>query len=143
MTIATEAAVGLAIPDAVARELTTPRQVIDHLATRLPSVETVGCRTRRAFYRVQGAMARRFDRVPTTLTPDTPIAEVLPASARDSHWRQLGAELGADSWPRFRDATRVGRHFGWGLSMPDDVARYLALQPAAEVPPHAKRGSRK
>jgi acyl carrier protein len=132
LVIATEAAFGIAIPDAIARELTTPRRVIDYLTVRLPTAETSGCLTQRAFYRLRGAMARRFERPPTTLVPETRIAEVLPPNAPESHWRQLGAELGADRWPKFREARWLGRYFDAGPSTLGDTAAYLATwYPAA------------
>lgn len=137
LTIATETAFGLAIPDAVARELTTPRQVIDYLASRLPSAEDAGCLSQRAFYRLRSVIARRFERSPGTLTPDTRIAEILPAHVPDNYWRQVGVELGADDWPKFREATWIGRRFGLGPSTLGEAARYLARwYPAAVKGPN-------
>jgi hypothetical protein len=138
LTIATEAAFGIAIPDAVACELTTPRQVIDYLAARLPPAESDGCLTQRAFYRLRSAMARRFERAPKALTPDTRIVDVLPPNAPGTRWRQLGAELGADRWPTFREGRWIGRYFDLGPSTLGDVARYLATTyPAAVKGPDA------
>jgi hypothetical protein len=132
LVIATEAAFGVAIPDAVAAELDTPRKVIDYLQSRLATSDTPDCLSQRAFYRIRGAVMQRFERSRDSLAPDTRIGDVLPHSGAEAHWRQLGAELGADQWPKWRDASWLRRQLGTGPATLGDLANQLArTNPAA------------
>ena len=140
LVIATEAAFGVAIPDAVAAELDTPRKVIDYLQSRLATSDTPDCLSQRAFYRIRGAVMQRFERSRDSLAPDTRIGDVLPHSGAEAHWRQLGAELGADQWPKWRDASWLRRQLGTGPATLGDLANQLArTNPAAAAPMSSAR----
>jgi len=133
LVIATEAAFGIAIPDDVAATLETPRKVIDYIEARLEHSSTSDCLTQLAFYRVRSAVARRFDRPPRSLTPRTRVASLLPDRGGETQWKQLGAELGADHWPKWRDASWLRRQFHLGPATLSDTSRYLAERYPAAV----------
>lgn len=134
LVIATEAAFGIAIPDADASTMDTPRKVIDYLEARLAKADNgADCLSQRAFYRVRTAVARRFEKARNALAPTTPIRDVLSTTGADTQWRQLGAELGADYWPKWRDASWLRRQLGSGPATLGDVANFLATSYPAAV----------
>lgn len=133
LVIATEAAFGIAISDDVVATLDTPRKVIDYLEVRLEPSSASDCLTQLAFYRVRSAVARRFDRPPRSLTPRTPVASLLPERGGETQWSQLGAELGADHWPKWREANWLRRRFKVGPATLGDTSRYLAERYPAAV----------
>lgn len=134
LVIATEGAFGIAIPDAAASTMDTPRKVIDYLEARLTTADAAAeCLSQRAFYRVRAAVARRFEKERISLRPTTAIVDVLPPTGADTQWRQLGAELGADYWPKWRDASWIRRQLGTGPATLGDVATFLATSYPAAV----------
>jgi hypothetical protein len=133
LVVATEAAFGIAIPDDAARTMDTPRKVIDYLEARLAVAATADCLSQRAFYRIRAAVARRFEKARNSLVPTTPIADVLPATGAGTQWRQLGAELGADHWPKWRDASWIRRQLGSGPATLGDLATFLSTSYPAAV----------
>jgi hypothetical protein len=131
-TLAIEESFGLYLPEADAVRLTTPGQVIDYLAARLPPAATPQCLDQLAFHQVRRAAMHVLDKPRHVLNPDTPWKEVLLPEHRRRQWQLIGQVVGLPRWPRLTP---------WG-TLPKDVqsmggtARFLAMRC-----PNAVKGS--
>jgi hypothetical protein len=126
-TLALEATCGIAIPDAAAERLKTPKDVVDYLQDRLPSADTATCLSRRAFYTVRAATAQVTGHRPEMLTPSTPWSAVLPAERPKRAWKLIGqtGRLGAwPGWPWWRSHSPATGTLG-------QTAATLSQEPAA------------
>jgi hypothetical protein len=97
-----EEAFGLRIPDDVATSLTTPRQLINYLHSRLPQSQEPRCLSQRAFYAVRRELAHQVHLPPAPLRPTTELLAVLPADNAQAAWVAVGESLGYPQWPRVR-----------------------------------------
>jgi hypothetical protein len=106
-----EEAVGVRIPDDVAQSLTTPRQVIDYLYSKLPHSTWNPCLSQRASYRLRKTLAARCV-VPTkTLRPATELLGVLPSDNPQEAWAEVGHALKISRWQPLRGRGWFARIF--------------------------------
>ena len=99
LVMAWEEAFGVEIPDTVAAQLTTPREVIDYLAAQLGASRQPACLTHRGFHRLRRVLTTRFGIARSEIRPATSLDQVLPSAQRRSAWQALGADVGAAQWP--------------------------------------------
>jgi hypothetical protein len=98
--LAVEDAFELEIPDPVAATLTTPRRLIDYLATQLPMRDGAVCLTQHTFYRLRELARAELGLSRHVIRPTTPLAPLFPAGERSPEWNALRTRLGARHWPR-------------------------------------------
>src|SRR5262245_14523910 len=120
--MATEETFGIAIPDEVAERLLTPRDLVDYVASQVPTIPSPECATQRLFYRLRRgfraqipALARRFD-------PDTPLREIIDKDQWPRLWSAVRRSVGEPTWPEtvpwpglLRDGPRTVRQLIWHL----------------------------
>ena len=129
--ISVEDAFGIEIADGDAARMRTPRDVIDHLAGRLPAAAAPDpvsprCLTQRAFYRLRAAVSTRA-RVPrSAVTPGTRLRDLVPERGRKDAWKTLQADLGAARWPPYSEPGLLSRAFAHRPTDLGGVAQYLA-----------------
>jgi hypothetical protein len=98
--LAIEQRFNLRIPDADAVRITTPRKLIDYLASRLGATRDPGpCLTQRAFYRVRYAFARGLGVPRDAVHPRRALAALVPTETRRASWERLQAANGVADWP--------------------------------------------
>lgn len=127
--LAAEEAFQIAIPDALAEQMLTPRQVVDYVFARLGAADDPSCLEQRAFYRLRRATMRVFQAPRSAVIPNTPWAELLPSRDRRHNWRLLHQATGTPQWPRLTL---------WGKIPPEvatvgGTARYLATEATAAL----------
>ncbi len=101
--MAWEESFGIAITDAEAGKLLTPRMATDLIYHKLIAVAVPGpggCLTQRAFYRLRSALRTALDIPAKQIHPDTSLDTLLPAGRRREQWRTLQAHVGVESFPK-------------------------------------------
>jgi hypothetical protein len=98
--LAAEEAFQIAIPDAAAEQMLTPRHVVDYVFARLGAADDPSFLEQRAFYLLRRASMRVFQAPRSLVTPATPWGEILPPLDRRHNWRVLHQATGTPQWPR-------------------------------------------
>jgi hypothetical protein len=98
--LAVEDAFELEIPDSVAATLTTPRHLIDYLASQLPMREGSACLKQHTFYRLRELTRAELGLSLHVIRPTTPLGPLFPAAERSPEWSSLRTRFGARHWPR-------------------------------------------
>ncbi|HEV8188339.1 MAG TPA: hypothetical protein VGP83_11335 [Pyrinomonadaceae bacterium] len=99
LTIRFEDAFGVAIPDKVASDITTPREVTEYLVTQLNVGRRTSCISQQAFYRL------RRELLPLTKTqrgefrPTVMLSQLFPADARKEVWNEARSQIGVSVLP--------------------------------------------
>ena len=106
-----EASFGLTIPDPVARDWRTPRDVISYFRARLPRAETAACLSQRAFHRLRGAAVARLGYPRNAIGPTTLLTDVFGGQT-DSTWATVRADIGARRWLPLPGRRTLGTRFG-------------------------------
>jgi len=94
-----EEAFQIAIPDADAERMLTPRDVVEYLSARLGPATSRLCLEQRAFYRLRRAAMRVFGVRRSAVLPATRWEELLPAGDRKHHWLLMHQATGTPQWP--------------------------------------------
>ena len=98
LVIAFEEAFSVAIEDAVAEKMRTPRDVIDFIARHRGSGTKKLCLTRRAFHRIrERMMAVGIARI--AIRPDASLTRLFPENTRRSMWVQARGDISRSQWP--------------------------------------------
>ncbi len=122
-----EAAFGIAIPDAVAEKMLTPRQTVNYIASSLEPTADPRCLTRELFCRLRHALctvlAKDVDVQPATL-----IREICDKREWPRIWSGIRETSGDSNWPE-----RVPWK-GWRVDAPETF-RDLTLFIAMHLPP--------
>jgi hypothetical protein len=107
LLIAVETAFDLDISDDQAGAIITPRDLIAHLASRLPRADPPSrlCLGQRAFYRLRAACQRELGLDRSQLRPSTAVVAILSPHARKQQWSSIQRHLGATVWPGLRQNT--------------------------------------
>jgi len=119
--MALEEAFGIAIPDADAQQLVTPRHVVRYLEAKVRP-GSGACLEQRAFYALRRAAISVLNLHRATIRPETRWDTILGSGRRRRTWNLLHHATGVVPWPRM---------WPWG-SLPTrfasvgDTARYLA-----------------
>jgi hypothetical protein len=126
--LSVEDAFGIAIPNADAEHLTTPRILADYVERRLPQGSGAVCRTQRAFYLLRSGVVQAH-RVPRDrIRPETTWGDLLPRRHFGKAWRHMKAVVGTSEWPL---QSFLGFHPARGRTV-RSTAEYLAVRaPAA------------
>ena|SRR5688572_1101233 len=94
-----EEAFQLAIPDADAERMLTPRDVVEYISARLGPVSSRVCLEQRAFYRLRRAVVRVFGVPRSQVLPTTRWEDLLPPGDRKHHWLLVHQATGTPQWP--------------------------------------------
>ena len=98
LVIAFEEAFGVAIEDAAAEKMRTPRDVIDFIARHRGSGTKKLCLTRRAFHKIrEHLMAVGVAR--SAIRPDARLEQIFPADIRCALWIRARGEISRWQWP--------------------------------------------
>ena len=114
---------GVEIPDEAASRMETPRQVLDYLMVRLPTVPSAGCETQRTFYRLRQAFRYVLSDAPE-MSARTRLEELSPVKAWPHVWAVARVAAGGWEWPS--DVPRRAT-FRAGLSTLRELTYYVAL----------------
>ena len=99
------------IPDSVARDWRTPRDVISYFRARLPRAETAPCLSQRAFYCLRGAAVARPGCSRNAIGPTTQLADGY-GDQTDATWAAVRSEVGARRWPPLPGRRTLGTRLG-------------------------------
>ncbi len=94
-----EDAFGIKIPDKVAEELTTPRQVTDYVLTQLKLVDRTPCMSQQAFYRLRRAFVSVEAIERGQFRPGAKLSELVPVEDRQRIWTSVESQIGAAALP--------------------------------------------
>jgi hypothetical protein len=98
--LAVEDAFGIAIPDADAEQMITPRAVADYVAARLPRGDHKACHSQQAFYRVRRAVVQAHGIPRDAVTPSAEWQDLLGKESFRQKWQRLGKVVGLSEWPK-------------------------------------------
>jgi len=136
---AIEESFNVAIPDAEAARMVTPRHVVDYLTMQVPVATDGPCLSQRAFYRLHAALREqsRGDPLPL-ITPDTALDAIVPRRARAQAWQRVRDQLGAAKFPGPpTPADWFSRLAWWRPRRVRDVVRHVvAYAPRAVLGEH-------
>ncbi len=99
LTISFENAFGVPIPDAVATELTTPRQVTDYIFSQLQAGAASACMSQQAFYRLRKEFVLVLGIQRSEFRPAVKLRQLLPVKSRAGVWANLRKRMGARALP--------------------------------------------
>jgi len=99
LVIRFEDAFGIAIPDEVATELTTPRRVSFYVISQLNLAEQTACTSQQAFYFLRREFVPALGIHRTEFRPTSNLAQLLPAHSRRRTWTTIKRKLGDTALP--------------------------------------------
>jgi hypothetical protein len=99
LVIRFEEAFGISIPDEVASDLTTPREVTDYIITQVAAGGQTACLSQEAFFFLRQGFLKRLQISRSAFRPDVPLEEIIPRRNRKIVWRGFKAELGSAALP--------------------------------------------
>ena len=94
-----EDAFGIAIPDEVAADLTTPKKVTEYISSQLVASDERSCLTQQAFYYLRGQFATALDIPRRNFRPDAHLDELVPLDHRRRVWAGIQSEVGPSAIP--------------------------------------------
>jgi len=97
--IAVEDAFGLAIPDADAERMATPRAVADYVEARLPGGQQSACHSQQAFYLLRIAVGISHGVPRASVTPSAQWRDLLGKDGFRRKWQRVGKTVGVSDWP--------------------------------------------
>lgn len=99
--MAVEEEFGVAIPDDLMEELTTPRDVVDYLVDCASDIDGDHCRTQRVFYKLRRVLRQRFSVERAAVQLETPLKDLVPVHGRREAWAKLSEEMNSIGmrWP--------------------------------------------
>lgn len=130
-----EDALQVAIPDAAASEMRTPRNLVDYLRARLTADREQVCLEQRAFHRLRAAAMRVFDVSRADVTPQAGWDSLLPNNERRHYWRLLGQSAAIVPWPKLT----LWGGFRSGLATVGESSRHAARHAPGSLR-HASEG---
>ena len=99
LVISFEDAFGVAIPDKVATELTTPREVTEYLVTQLNVGRQTSCISQQAFYRLRRALSPVTKTQRADFRPTVMLSQLLPVESRKEAWAEARSQMGVSVLP--------------------------------------------
>ena len=99
LVIKFEDAFGVAIPDKVAAELTTPRKVAEYISSQLAESGQRSCLTQQAFYFLRGKFKAFLDVSRSDFKPDTRLEDLVPLDRRRKVWADIQSQVGPAAIP--------------------------------------------
>ena len=116
LVLAVEEEFGIAIDDADAANLTTPRLLADYVFARLGNAEAAGgrCLSQAGFYRLRAVLIERFGAHRGEVRPDSSIRDFLRGDIR-TQWRELKQAIDATQLPRLECRQCIAYPLLWGM----------------------------
>ena len=99
LVIRFEDAFGIAIPDHVAEQLTTPRKVTDYIVSQVGTNEQPSCLTQQAFYFLRARFVPSLNISRKDFGPDTSLENLIPLEHRKRLWEDLRSQIGPAALP--------------------------------------------
>ena len=99
LVIRFEDAFGISIPDDVAANLTTPREVTDYVMTQVAAGNDTTCLSQQAFYFLRTGFSKRLQIPRKVFRLDVRLQTLIPKQDRKRVWDDLKAELGETALP--------------------------------------------
>ena len=99
IVVRTEDAFGITIPDADATQITTPRELADFVATKVPLSDEPSCLSQQAFYFLRERFQPHLSFSRQAFRPNTPLEKIVPMQDRQIIWATLQTEVGAKALP--------------------------------------------
>jgi hypothetical protein len=107
--------------------ISTPRDVVDHLAARATPPSDPVLLLARAFYAIRRQLASQLDCPTEQITPRTRLADLLPDRAsRPAQWDTLKAAIGVSSIPPLVRPVYVSKWIAVGVGIADLAAVTVA-----------------
>ncbi|MEK6282637.1 MAG: hypothetical protein AABN95_19935 [Acidobacteriota bacterium] len=94
LVIGFEEAFGIAIPDEVAAQLTTPGKVTDYVMAQVVVSEEPSCLSQQAFYFLRRTLIPSLNIPRTDLAPSTRLEDIIPLENRRMVWAGLKSQIG-------------------------------------------------
>ncbi len=88
-----EEAFGITLEDSEVENISTPRDLIDLIMTKVGKTASAGCLTQRAFHQVRAAMLRQLPLQRREISPTAHLARLAPRNQRKVLMECLAAEL--------------------------------------------------
>jgi hypothetical protein len=99
LVISYEEAFGISIPDAIACEMRTPRDVIDYVMSQVEvEKEKSACLSQQTFYALRRHFTEKLGTQRSFVNPHTLLDELIPKENRRVIWHNLGANAGTVQW---------------------------------------------
>ena len=128
-----EEAFALDIPDDTASEMITPRDTIDYLASRLPTIPATRCVTQQTLYRIRRGLGSALSSG-GDIRPTTSIRDLVAKGEWPVLWERIRDLTGTPDWPA------VVPRKGW-LSDGPETLRELTVHVAMHLPsPDPRKG---
>jgi hypothetical protein len=99
VTIRIEEAFGISIPDEVAADLTTPRQVKFYVLSQLKLTERKTCMSQQAFYLLRREFVPVLGVKRSDFRPSSSFAQLIATNDRVPMWTTLRSKIGANTLP--------------------------------------------
>ena len=101
LIMAVEEEFSVEISDANAEKIRTPQDLIDIICAKMAAADKPGrvCQSQHSFYRLRRALCTQTGQPRKTVTPATPLTDLLPVDMRDPSWRKLREAVQAEEWP--------------------------------------------
>src|SRR5687767_1960429 len=99
LVIRFENAFGIAIPDAVAADLTTPRKVTDYVYSQLKRGEQKSCLSQGAFYLLRKEFVSALGIQRGHFHPAAKLADLVPRKNRQELWTTMQLRIGEAALP--------------------------------------------
>lgn len=90
---------GVQISDDEVLNCETPRILGDTIFAKLQRTEEGKCQTQRAFYLLRRAFLSTAQGTRESISPATPLRELIPKGGRGTHWDRLRQAVRARRWP--------------------------------------------
>ena len=94
-----EDAFDVAIEDAEAERMLTPREVIEHVMRKVGRTDRAQCLTQKAFHRVRASLMRNAGLKRAQIRPDVPTRILFPVAHRKELLRKTLEEIGIKATP--------------------------------------------
>ena len=134
--IAVEEAFQIAIPDADAERMRTPRNMVEYVMSRIGSEKDSRCLEQRAFYRLRRAIMQVFERPRKAIRPNTRWQEIITHRQTRHNWELLHQATGTPQWPKLNLLGKIPKR----INTVGAVARYLAENARASLKIQADEG---
>jgi acyl carrier protein len=99
LVISFEDAFGIAIPDDVATQMTTPRKVTDYIMAQVVVSDEVSCLSQQAFHFLRKELGPRLNIARSKFAPNTRLETLIPLESRRRVWASLKSQMGPASIP--------------------------------------------
>ncbi len=128
LVLEVEKSFGIDIPKDDAREMETPRHVVEHILSSVRVHRGEGCRFQRTFFRVRRAFRNQLAALASQASRDTRMKDILHKDQWPVVWARMREETQAEDWPKtvpwpgfLSDAPKTIGELAW----------YVALYPSS------------